>query len=318
MKFVLEYIWIDAKGGLRGKTKIEEHGKAPQLHECGEWNVNLTVGSFVSEVILKPVSMIKDPFRGGSSQIVLCEVWSDDTAPHPSNTRWKALSIFNKDKRSKPNFDLNQEFFFSKNGKPISYEDNVKEGDCFCGIGSVYGRRCIEVVLKRCLWAELNVMGVNAEVAPSQWKLKICAGGIRAADELYFVRYILGRTAEEYGWQLDLRPKTLNWRSKCSVIFSTIEMRAPEGISHIHKAIEQLEKKHDLHAKWYGDEILTEQYDAFAAGASYKGSIRLPTKVIENQCGHFEDLRPPSNIDPYAVTSLLFATSCNIEQTFFV
>ena len=33
--------------------------------------------------------------------------------------------------------------------------------------------------------------------------------------------------------------------------------------------------------------------------------------------GYFEDRRPSSELDPYIVTALLFATSCNIKQDYY-
>ena len=330
-------MWIDKKGGLRSKTKVENFAKEPTLHDCKEWNFDgSSTGQAVandSEVLLKPVAICKDPFRGGTSKLVLCETWLDDKDPHPTNTRWKAEKIFSMAGDKKPMFGLEQEFFFSKDGAPIAWLNDREpeaQGDYYCGVGLVDGRRCLEVVLKRCIWADLHITGANAEVAPSQWEIQICANGIQAADELYFLRYILGRTAEEFGWQLDLRakPKKGDWNgSGCHVNFSTTDMRSPDGIEHIHSAIERLKEKHKVHIKWYGagnEERLTGKHETsdintFTSGAGDRGaSVRLPTKVIENQCGYFEDRRPSSEMDPYVVTSLLFATSCDVSQEYFV
>ena len=125
-------MWIDKKGGLRSKTKVENFAKEPTLHDCKEWNFDgSSTGQAVandSEVLLKPVAICKDPFRGGTSKLVLCETWLDDKDPHPTNTRWKAEKIFSMAGDKKPMFGLEQEFFFSKDVENYSVSRNNRGG----------------------------------------------------------------------------------------------------------------------------------------------------------------------------------------------
>ena len=60
----------------------------------------------------------------------------------------------------------------------------------------------------------------------------------------------------------------------------------------------------------------TSSIDKFSYGVgsdTYQDSKRYSKIIIV----YFEDRRPSSLLDPYVVTSLLFATSCNISQTHF-
>ena len=48
-----------------------------------------------SEVLLRPVFICPDPFRGGDHKLVLCECIAPDMTPIPTNTRNGANAIFN-------------------------------------------------------------------------------------------------------------------------------------------------------------------------------------------------------------------------------
>ena len=345
MVYILEYIWIDGDGNTRSKTKVLNINISKEdfnLDHCPEWNYD---GSSTkqaigpdSEVIIKPVAIFNDPFRGSHyTKLVLCDTWLPNGEPHPTNTRIKAFHIFNKGLELKPLFGIEQEFFLSKNNMPIGFTHSPmlmpkEQADYYCGSGgdNVIGRDCIELAFQYCLQAGLQLTGLNAEVAPSQWEYQVCCGGISASDELYIMRYITSRVAEQYGWNLDLRPKPIkgDWNgSGCHTNFSTDEMRtADNGYDIIKTSIERLSHKHDLHIKLYGEgnkDRLTGAHETaswkdFTYGVANRGaSIRIPNSVIKDNKGYFEDRRPSSNMDPYIVTSLLFATSCDIEQDYF-
>ena len=70
------------------------------------------------------------------------------------------------------------------------YNDAQREpqGDYYCGNGSqnAIGRDCVEAAFKRCILGGVHVTGMNAEVAPSQWEIQVCATGINAADPTYY------------------------------------------------------------------------------------------------------------------------------------
>ena len=139
-------------------------------------------------------------------------------------------------------FGIEQEFFISCysedenrnmqlqpicfNNKKIDIRD---QGDYYCSIGfnNALGRNMIEEAFKNILYSEINVTGLNAEVAPSQWEFQVCSIGIDAADSLILLRYICNRTFEKYNCVMDLSVKPRNDLngSGCHVNFSTNEMR---------------------------------------------------------------------------------------------
>ena len=107
----------------------------------------------------------------------MCETYNMDNTPHDTNTRHIANIIFNQYKQQEPMYGLEQEFFLYKEGKPLHIYLNHSElpGKYYCGIGEVVGRNIIEDALDNCLYAGLHITGINAEVAPSQWEIQVCA-----------------------------------------------------------------------------------------------------------------------------------------------
>ena len=342
-KVLLEYVWIDGFGKPRSKTKVilrdslnwvkNELEETPSASILPEWDFD---GSSTgqapgnnSEVVLKPCAVYLDPFRKVSPKcphcfLVLCETYCSNGAPHLTNTRKSANTLFQKHKELVPRFGIEQEFFISKNRKPIGFSGNpLPQQHYYCGTGGdwMIGREQVEVTLRRLLYAGLNVTGLNAEVAPSQWEFQICADGISAADQVIMARYILDRTLEEYGCHLDLQPKPMkgDWNgSGCHTNFSTKPMREKGGYALILKAIKKLEATHAEHMKYYGanndlrmtGEHETARYDTFTYGVANRGcSVRIPKSTEKDQCGYLEDRRPASNMDPYVVTLLIFRTT---------
>ena len=51
----------------------------------------------------------------------------------------------------------------------------------------------------------------------------------------------------------------------------------------------------------------------FTAGIEDRSaSIRVPQSTVMQRCGHYEDRRPASNMDPYLVTMMLVCTTLGI------
>jgi glutamine synthetase len=350
---ILEYIWLDCNNNPRSKTKVMKkdlkyESKKDILSSLPLWNFDgSSTGQATtkeSEIILKPVKCVIDPFRRETfCYLVLCECLNINMMPNKFNTRYSANKIFTNNKEHKPLFGIEQEFFIScynKNNEkdllvlePACFSNkNIclkEQGDYYCGVGfnNALGRNIIEDAFKNLLYAELNITGLNAEVAPSQWEFQVCSTGIDAADSLILTRYICDRTFEQYNciMDLDVKPRKELNGSGCHVNFSTKEMRNSDGYNKIEKAIKNLEKNHILHIKHYGsdnDKRLTglhetSSIDEFSYGVGSRNtSIRIPNDTFKNKCGYLEDRRPSSTMDPYVVTSLLYATSYDLKHEF--
>ena len=330
---LVEYIWLDANGEPRSKTRLIESPKnkkgEKQNVEIPLWNYDgSSTGQATgnnSEVILHPISAYPDPFRGGDCILALCETLNPDMTPHSTNTRYLANEVFEKYKSVEPLYGIEQEFFLEKNNCILAFADKEHQpepqGKYYCGTGeNCQGRNVIETAFKRCIVAGLTVTGFNAEVAPSQWEIQVCSTGINAADQLIILRYILNRTAETFSISINYHPKPRygNWNgSGCHVNFSTKSMRDENGYSVIENAIKNLEKKHSLHMEHYGKDNKvrmtgnheTSSYDTFTYGVGDRtASVRIPQDTFKNKSGYLEDRRPASNMDPYVVTRLLLET----------
>ena len=334
---LVEYIWLDIDGIPRSKTKVIYDKKPEKMEDLKLpfWNFDGSsteqASGVDSELVLKPQTVCLDPFRGGDSLMVLCDVYKysndGDFVPHATNTRYNAAKLFESHASQKSLFGIEQEFFLMKgeDNLAISHNEGKKmkpQGDYYCGNGSnnAIGRDCVEAAFKRCIIAGIRVTGMNAEVAPAQWEIQVSANGIAASDQLHLMRYIMNRTAEMYGLWINYHPKPLgdNWNgSGCHVNFSTEEMRGKDGIEFINVACKGLEQNHDKHIIQYGDnnelrltgEYETSSFNKFTWGVGDRtASVRVTNETLHNKCGYLEDRRPSSNMDPYVVTSLILET----------
>ena len=332
---LVEYIWLDSNNNPRSKTRVINE-ETITLEQLPIWNYD---GSSTgqadgnnSEVLIKPQVIYKDPFRNSNNIMVLCDTYTYDMKPHSTNTRYTAVELFNKNISLEPMFGIEQEFFIEKyneilglyNSKALNISLD-EQRNYYCGNGSnnAIGRVFIETAFNNCLEAGLNLTGMNAEVAPSQWEFQVCETGIGAADQLIIMRYILNRTAEMFDYTINYHPKPINgdWNgSGCHTNFSTKPMRESDsGYDIIKESIKKLEVKHKYHMERYGtDNELrmtgkheTASFEKFTYGVANRGSsIRIPRTTEENNKGYLEDRRPSSNMDPYIVTSLIFETCC--------
>jgi glutamine synthetase len=284
-----------------------------------------------SEVLLRPAAIFKDPFRGGSNILVLCDTMSPDGTPLATNSRAPAKAIFDKALGEEPWFGIEQEYtLFKPDGRtPLGFPDvglpEKAQGPYYCGSGAgvSFGRNVAEAHYKACVLAGLKIAGVNAEVMPGQWEYQIGPSlGIESGDHMVMSRYLMQRICEDLNIcvTFDPKPRSGDWNGAgCHTNYSTKAMRAPGGYDVIITAVEKLAKKHMEHIAVYGegnDRRLTGAHetapmDKFSYGVGNRGcSIRIPTDAEKNQCGYFEDRRPASNMDPYKVTAKLFETTC--------
>lgn len=343
MKIIAEYIWIGGNGELRSKAKTinlnpinnlqSNHKYIINLKDFPNWNYDGSstnqANTESSEIILKPVAKYPCPFRKENNVLVLCDTYNLQN--EPIGHRYSANEIFKIDLKQKPWYGIEQEYFImDQYNKPFNYkiDNKSKQGQFYCsvGTGNAMCRKLVDKHYEYCLYSGLSISGVNSEVAPSQWEYQIGpVEGINAGDQLYISRYILLRLSEEFNVYINFEPKPLDgkWNgSGCHVNFSTEETRhgtdKKTGLDFIINYIENLKKNHSLHMNHYGKDnnlrmtgsCETSDFNTFSYGtANRTASVRIPSIVIKDEKGYFEDRRPSSNMDPYLVTSLIFKTS---------
>ena len=324
-----EYIWIDGAvptAKLRSKTKIVEKGQKPPVWGFDGSSTNQAQGH-ASDCVLQPVFTCPDPMRGENDVLVMCEVLKTDMTPHASNTRAACAEAAKKYSSHDMWFGIEQEYTFFDGIKPLGWPDNgfpAPQFGYYCGVGSdeVFGRPIVEAHLDNCLKAGLMIAGINAEVMPAQWEFQVGpASALEASDHLWIARWLLYRTAEDFGVSATLAPKPVkgDWNGAgAHTNFSTKQMR--ESYAACEKAAQALGEEHALHIANYGagiEERLTGQhetcsYKQYKYGVSDRGaSVRIPWQVARDQKGYIEDRRPCANMDPYVVTRLITTTVCS-------
>jgi glutamine synthetase len=292
MSFKLEYIWLDGyspEPNLRSKTKIVSSEPAGPS-DCPEWGFD---GSSTeqaagdnSDCLLRPVRMVPDPARRDGF-LVLCEVYGADDSPHETNMR----STFEDDDDFW--FGFEQEYTLMVDGLPLGFPADGFPGPqgpyyCSVGIDNCVGREIVELHLDACLDAGLGITGINAEVMKGQWEYQLFGEGAKkAADDLWISRYLLYRTAEDFGVTVSIHPKPVkgDWNgSGMHANFSNTAIREEGGEELITGICEKFATAHDEHIADYGsdnDQRLTglhetQHISAFSYGVSDRGaSIRL-------------------------------------------
>ena len=101
-KVCAEYIWLGGNYELRSKSRVLScvDKNYLRLEDIPQWNYD---GSSTdqasgedSEVILNPVSVYTDPFRGFPNLLVMCDTYHPDSSPTSTNNRQWPDYIFNK------------------------------------------------------------------------------------------------------------------------------------------------------------------------------------------------------------------------------
>lgn len=333
---IYEYIWLDSNNNFRSKTKVREAPYHDILNNTlAVWNYDGSstgqASGFDSEVYIRPVAIYNDPFRNTDNAfLVLCDTWLPNDKPHSDNTREEAKKTFDMDiiKNSEPLFGIEQEFFFmdTDSGKPLGFPSDSEpkpQGPYYCsvGAGKCYGRVIADDILKKAIMCGLKITGLNFEVAPGQCEIQLCDEGLKACDDLWLLRYLMVRTAENYKVGIDFHPKPVSgdWNgSGCHTNFSTKEMREDNGYAKIMDAINRLETKHKDHIVVYGEDNYkrltgnheTADINTFSYGVADRGaSIRIPRFTYRDKKGYLEDRRPASNMDPYLVCKKIVETT---------
>jgi glutamine synthetase len=330
-KIRAEYIWIDGQkptAKLRSKTKIIAAGTEP-----GTWGFDGSstgqAEGHSSDRVLEPVASYQDPIRGGDNLLVLCEVFNIDGTPHESNTRAPLRPVAERFAAQQPLFGIEQEYTFFQGSRPLGFPEAgfpAPQGGYYCGVGAdeIFGRPVVEKHLDNCLAAGLGISGINAEVMPGQWEFQVGPlSPLEVADQLWVARWLLYRTAEDFGVSATLDPKPAkgDWNGAgAHTNFSTRAMR--ESYDAIIEACESLGRdgKPLEHVRAYGAGIEsrltgaheTAPWNDYSYGVSDRGaSVRIPWQVEVDKMGYIEDRRPNANVDPYTVTRLIVDTCCS-------
>ncbi|KAL8161191.1 hypothetical protein V2J09_012680 [Rumex salicifolius] len=331
-KVIAEYIWVGGSGmDLRSKARTLD-GPVSDPEQLPKWNYD---GSSTgqapgedSEVILydgvllaliSPQAIFRDPFRRGKHILVMCDAYTPQGEPIPTNKRAKAAEIF-----SHPDVACEETWFGIEQEYTLLQRDVNWPGPYYCGIGAdkAFGRDIVDSHYKACLFAGINISGINGEVMPGQWEFQVGpAVGISAGDELWVARYILERITEIAGVVVSFDPKPIpgDWNGAgAHTNYSTKSMREDGGYEIIKAAIEKLGLKHKEHIAAYGEgnerrltgRHETASIETFLWGVANRGaSIRVGRDTEKNGKGYFEDRRPASNMDPYVVTSMIAETT---------
>ncbi|PWA96297.1 glutamine synthetase 1,4 [Artemisia annua] len=244
-KIIAEYIWIGGSGmDLRSKARTLP-GPVSDPSELPKWNydgssTNQAPGDD-SEVIIYPQAIFKDPFRRGNNILVMCDSYTPQGAPIPTNKRHHAAKIFSQPDvvEEEPWYGIEQEYtLLQKDIKwPLGWPTGgypAPQGPYYCGTGAdkAFGRDIVDAHYKACLYAGINISGTNGEVMPGQ------------------------RITEMAGVILSFDPKPVpgDWNGAgAHTNYSTKSMRADGGYEVIKKAIGKLEKKHIEHIAAYGE-----------------------------------------------------------------
>lgn len=330
------YLWIDGTGeSIRLKDRVLDKVPA-SVEDLPKWQYDgsstYQASGENSDCILLPRAIYRDPFKPGKNDIiVMCETYYGDGKPTPSNKRAACQEAIDKVKDQEPWFGIEQEYtLLDVDGRPFGWPANgypAPQGPYYCAVGAdrVYARDLVEAHALACLYAGIDFAGTNAEVMPAQWEYQVGPSvGMKASDDLWVSRYILHRIAEEYGVVVTFDPKPMEgqWNGAgAHTNFSTKAMRANGGMKAIEQAIERLSHQQERHIRAYDPKegkdnirrlvgrLETSSIDKFSWGVANRAvSVRIPRGVADAGKGYFEDRRPSSNCDPYAVCNALLRT----------
>jgi glutamine synthetase len=334
-KIKVEYIWIDGNtptSKLRSKTKIID-GPVTELSQIPEWGFDgsstLQAVGHDSDRAMLPVAFVPDPIRGGDNILVMTEVRYPDGTVHESNKRAHLAAVAKDYAASEAWYGIEQEYTFFRGRSPLGWPDGgypAPQGPFYCGVGAdeVFGRDIVEKHMDACMHAGLGISGINAEVMPGQWEFQIGPlGPLEVSDQLWIARWLLYRTAEDFGVNATIHPKPVkgDWNGAgAHTNFSTKQMREEGGYAVIEEACKKLGEKHQEHIAVYGADNaqrLTGLHETcsiheFRYGVADRGaSIRIPLPTVKQGKGYLEDRRPAANMDPYEVCAILLETVCS-------
>ena len=288
MKHILEYVWPDADGGLRSKTRVInlEESISCIVQDYGRWEWSFDGSSTGqatgtdSDVIIRPVAMYLNPFYKGmhsamiQAWLILCECYNKDGTPHATNARARCAQTETACAAEEPLFGIEQEYVLFERLKcgglkPYQWANHTDpgcgdQGPYYCSVGGdrCFGRKIVDQHLQACMYAGIEICGTNAEVMASQWEFQIGPlSALQVSDQLWMARYILMRITEEHGCIVSFHPKPfIEWNgSGGHTNFSTAAMRSSEtsepgsAMAALVAACNQLQANHATHMAVYGE-----------------------------------------------------------------
>ncbi|AQL08573.1 Glutamine synthetase3 isoform 1 [Zea mays] len=332
--------------------------------------VNLDLSDCTDRIIAEYIWVGGSGIDLRSKARVMCDCYTPQGEPIPSNKRYKAATVFSHPDVAAevPWYGIEQEYTLLQKdvswplGWPVGGYPGPQARDrsfpsstfidcmrgpyyCAAGADKAFGRDVVDAHYKACLYAGINISGINGEVMPGQWEFQVGPSvGISAGDEIWVARYILERITEMAGIVLSLDPKPIkvflvilgsiysdesstesvllaqgDWNGAgAHTNYSTKSMREAGGYEVIKEAIEKLGKRHREHIAAYGEgneRRLTGRHETadintFKWGVANRGaSIRVGRDTEKEGKGYFEDRRPASNMDPYVVTGMIADTT---------
>jgi glutamine synthetase len=131
----------------------------------------------------------------------MCDCYTPAGEPIPTNKRHNAAKIFSSPEvaSEEPWYGIEQEYTLLQKdinwplGWPVGGFPGP-QGPYYCGIGAdkSFGRDIVDSHYKACLYAGINISGINGEVMPGQWEFQVGPSvGISAGDQVWVARYIL-------------------------------------------------------------------------------------------------------------------------------
>jgi glutamine synthetase len=289
MKHILEYVWPDAAGDPRSKTrvvKLEWHVSCI-ITDPGRWEWSFDGSSTGqatgtdSDVLIRPVALYKNPFYknspGTSAWLVLCDCYNKDGTPHATNSRTRCAQTETVCAAEEPLFGIEQEYVLFERLKQYQYLSHPYQwishanpgcggqGPYYCSVGGdrCFGRKIVDQHLEACMHAGIEICGTNAEVMASQWEFQIGPlTALQVSDQLWMARYILLRITEEHGCCVSFHPRPMKgeWNgSGGHTNFSTATMRLSKSsessaaMAAIVGACTKLKANHTEHMAVYGN-----------------------------------------------------------------